>query len=340
MARVEQTSYLDTGVPEGLRRSLVTLNSLALLIGIILSWRLLKAFGWRTFKRMGASMKIRTQYRAILILSVTIQLALFFIVASVGLWLDQLINGVASQITRDKVLYQVMAALVLALLIPWLALGWNSVRKEQRILMAVFLGMSTLYLTSWGVMFVSATFRWTFIEWRFFSLMTSASVLLAWSALITGIVCRLGFGTGLPEHLNETRHTEDEDALFTPYMRDDVSEISTEKVEFPPLGHPVPTFSAAFKSNDEETPSEKPQFSNPQMGPRFFHGSTLPFDQQTVLKPAPAHIRKQPPASIFATPHLYQYDGDSNNHSRTNSDASVHSSISRSGSDKKRWIIE
>lgn len=140
--------------------------------------------------------------------------------------------------------------------------------------------------------------------------------------------------------VNETRRTEDEDALFTPYMRDDISETSTEKVEFPPLGHPVPTFSSAFKSNDKETPSEKPQFPNPQMGPRFFHGSTIPFDQQTILKPAPAHTREQPPASIFATPHLYQYDGDSNNHSRTNSDASADYSITRSVSDKKRWIIE
>lgn len=59
-------------------------------------------------------MQIRTQYRVVLILSVTIQLALFFIVASAGLWLDQLINGVASQITRNKVLYEVMTALVLA----------------------------------------------------------------------------------------------------------------------------------------------------------------------------------------------------------------------------------
>jgi len=284
-------------------------------------------------------MQIRTQYRAILILSVTIQLALFFIVASAGLWLDQLINGVASQITAHKVLYEVMTILVLALLIPWLALGWNSVRKEQRILMAVFLGMSTLYLASWGAMFASATFRWTFLEWRFFSLMASASVLLALSALITGIVCRLGFGTGLPEHLNETRRTEDEDELFTPYMRDDISEISTEKVEFPPLGYPVPTFSAAFKSNDEETPSEQPQFPNSQMGPRFFYGSTLPFDHRAILEPAPAHIRKQPPTSNFAT-HLYRYDGDSSNHSRTNSDASVDSSISRSVSGKKRWVIE
>jgi hypothetical protein len=63
---------------------------------------------------MGASMQIRTQYRAVLILSVIIQLAFFFIAASAGLWLDQLINGVVSQITRHKVLYEVMAVLVLA----------------------------------------------------------------------------------------------------------------------------------------------------------------------------------------------------------------------------------
>ena len=66
--------------------------------------------------------------------------------------------------------------------------------------MAVFLGMSTLYLASWSAMFASAAFRWTFLDWRFFSLMTSASVLLTLSTLITGIICRVGFGKGLPEH--------------------------------------------------------------------------------------------------------------------------------------------
>ena len=66
--------------------------------------------------------------------------------------------------------------------------------------MAVFLCMSFLYLVGWSAMFVSSTFRWTFLEWRFFSLMTSASVLLTFSALVTGIVCRLGFGKGLSEH--------------------------------------------------------------------------------------------------------------------------------------------
>jgi len=317
----------------------LTLNVLALLIGVVLSWRLTKAFGWRTFKRMGASMQIRTQYRAVLILSVTIQLALFFIVASAGLWLDQLVNGVVSQVARQKVVYEVMTASVLVLLIPWLALGWISVRKEQRISMAIFLGMSTFYLASWGAMFLSASFRWTFLEWRFFSLMASASVLLTLSALITGVVCRLGFGTGLPEHLSEAHHTEDEDALFTPYMRDDISEISTEKVEFPPLGHPVPTFSATFRSNDEGKVSEKSQLPNPQMGPRFYR-SSVPFNHQAVSEPVPAYTRQQSPTSNWATPHLYRYDSGASNHSRTSSENSADTNISRNSSGRKRWVIE
>ena len=142
--------------------------------------------------------------------------------------------------------------------------------------------------------------------------------------------------------MDETR-PEDEDSIFTPYMQDDASEISAEKVEFPPLGYPVPTFSSAFRSDDEDAPSEKPQFPNPQMGPRFFYGSSLPFNQQAVLEPAPAHTRQQPPASTFATPYLYQYDSGSSNHSRTNSNdsnASVDSGVSRTGSGRKRWVIE
>ena len=58
-------------------------------------------------------MQIRTQYRAVLILSITIQLAFFFIVASAGLWLDQLINGIISQITKRKVGCEVLTLVVL-----------------------------------------------------------------------------------------------------------------------------------------------------------------------------------------------------------------------------------
>ena len=138
--------------------------------------------------------------------------------------------------------------------------------------------------------------------------------------------------------VSETRHTDDEDALCTPYIRDDISEISTEKVEFPSQGYLVPTFSAAFGSNNEGAPPEKSQFPNPQMGPRFFNGSSVPFDQQTVSQPPPVYTRQQLPASI---PHLYQYDRSVSDHSRTNSDAtSDDSHVSRNPSGRKRWVIE
>lgn len=66
--------------------------------------------------------------------------------------------------------------------------------------MGIFLAMSSLYVASWAAMFASASFRWTFLDWRFFGLVASAAVLLTFSAVVTGIACRLGFGMGLPEH--------------------------------------------------------------------------------------------------------------------------------------------
>jgi NADH:ubiquinone oxidoreductase subunit H len=74
------------------------------------------------------------------------------------------------------------------------------VRRELRVPMFVFLLLSILYLGGWGVMFFSTTFRWTFVTWRFFSIMASASVLLTILSIILGVVCRYNFGKGLARH--------------------------------------------------------------------------------------------------------------------------------------------
>jgi hypothetical protein len=66
--------------------------------------------------------------------------------------------------------------------------------------MLVFLGFALFYLVGWGAMFASATFRWTFVEWRFFSLMAAASVSLTLAAFLLGIFCCTKFGRGLPQH--------------------------------------------------------------------------------------------------------------------------------------------
>lgn len=66
--------------------------------------------------------------------------------------------------------------------------------------MLIFLGFCVFYLGGWSVMFVSTTFRWTFITWRFFSIMAVASVLLTVICFILGIICRMNFGKGLTRY--------------------------------------------------------------------------------------------------------------------------------------------
>jgi hypothetical protein len=66
--------------------------------------------------------------------------------------------------------------------------------------MIFFLVLCLCYMAGWAVMFLSTSFRWTFVQWRFFSLMAAASVLLTLAALALGIVCRINFGKGLPRY--------------------------------------------------------------------------------------------------------------------------------------------
>ena len=78
--------------------------------------------------------------------------------------------------------------------------GWISVRQEYRKRMLLFLGVAIYMIVGWASMFIAATFRWTYATWLFFSLMTTAAVLLALTTLILGIICRLNFGKGLARY--------------------------------------------------------------------------------------------------------------------------------------------
>jgi hypothetical protein len=75
--------------------------------------------------------------------------------------------------------------------------GWFGARLEWKYPMIVFLVLSALYLIGLGVMFDSATFRWTFFQWGFFGAMAFNSAILVLIGLIVGIMCRLNFDKGL-----------------------------------------------------------------------------------------------------------------------------------------------
>ncbi|KIK99777.1 hypothetical protein PAXRUDRAFT_822394 [Paxillus rubicundulus Ve08.2h10] len=216
----------------------LVLNAVALLVSASLSWRLAKSFGWQTFKRVGASLIISRTYKLVLSLSIVIQLSLFFIVTSIALWLDQLWSGAIGHLASSSPVHKPLLIITLILLVPWLALGWFSVRRERKLGMLIFLVMCLGYLGGWGAMFGSTTFRWTYMTWTFFGVMTTASVFLTLISFILGVVCRINFGHGLPRYLNPRGPLPGDDFEPVTFGSD------LEKVAFPSSNKP--TFSATF----------------------------------------------------------------------------------------------
>lgn len=314
----------------------LALNAVALVISAILSWKLMKSFGWQTFKRIGASLDMSRAYRIILVFSIVIQLSAFFIVAAVALWIDQIYNGDIARLTTESKTFRAIDITILILMLPWLTIGWISVRREYRIPVLVFLGMALLYLAGWAAMFASATFRWTFVEWRFFSLLASASVVLTLIAFILAILCRLNFGKGLPKYLKSEEPLPGDD--FVPATLNygaSEKEVDEEKVAFPPYDTPVPTYSAAY-GDDALVPPQPAHvpLGARVLGPRFFAGSNGDPGAAPITLPLAA----VDPRMQRARGHLARQGSGSSQHS--DSSAAWSESSETPSMKGRRWVIE
>jgi len=178
------------------------LNGTALLLSAFLTYRLVVTYNWATFKRIGADRRVSKAYKMVLTFSVALQLGLFFIVVSMALWIDQLCNGAIGMFALKMSVYRALYISVLICLVPWIVAGWRAVRLEHRLLMLGFLGFNLLLIGGWASMFASTTFRLTFVQWRFFSIMSVVAVTLTLCCLVGGIACRLSFGHDLKRRLS------------------------------------------------------------------------------------------------------------------------------------------
>jgi len=301
--------WMDRGYAE---IPILILNIVALFISAFLTWKLIKLFGWQTFKRVGASLTVNRIYKTVLTLSIAIQLSLFFIAATAGLWIDQLMNGEIGQMATYKVLYETVCISIIIFLVPWLMTGWFAVRRELRTPMVFFLVLCFIYLCGWSFMFWATTFRWTFVQWRFFSLMASASVALTVVVMILAIICRINFGKGLLRYLQAQETLESE--VGSNYDYDD---YSSEKVHFPSRAATIPTFSVTFGSGSEVPPPSQMKFGPP----KSMRG--------------PAKAESQPYANAAANNNRTYGGGLPLGRTETAS-----SSGSESTQQGKRWIIE
>ena len=188
-------------------------------------------------------------------------------------------------------------------------------------------------------MFDSTSFRWTYMTWTFFGVMTSTSVFLALTAFILGIVCRINFGKGLVQcrefelfillllsrayavAVNAEEPIPDD---FVPVNYGD----DPEKFPFPSDSRAVPTYSAVF---DPGLPPSQ-VFAPQNMWQTFSTQDGLTMG--AVQVPATA-LAKQPSHQSCDT--VERHQSTSSTHSST-------STLSR-GSDSvaghsRRWVIE
>lgn len=264
---------------------LLALNGVALIVSGVLSWKLMKILGWQTYKRVGASRTIKKIYHLVLALHIIQQLALFFIAASLGLWLDSLFNGVAAQVAWYVPLYKASAMTTAVLVAPWVISGWVGVRKERRILMLIFLVLSVVYIGGWSVMFLSTTFRYLFGTWKFFCVMFTASIAFSTISFALGVACRINFGKGLPRYLDAHEQLSEGPDFAPVNIGKDV-----EKVNFPSTDKPMPTFADSFDSLEDEAPPMFQRPGPPKLGPRFYNQSAIPFETAADMRaPEPAY---------------------------------------------------
>jgi len=308
------------------------LNVFSLIVACFLTWKLVKLFGWQTFKRVGASLTINRIYKIVLVLSIIIQLGLFFMLVTVCLWIDQLWNSAVGDMADFKTLYKTTAIITLIALIPWLMTGWFAVRRELRVPMIVFLVLSILYLAGWSLLFFSTTFRWTFVTWTFFSVNASASVFLAVVSFILGLVCRLNFGKGLPRYLNAHQSLSEDPG---PGHYSDI-----EKVDFP-SSTPVLAYPAVFQAPSESY-AQPPYYTQ---GPRFFNNSSAsPFNATPINPPSNAHVVTRKASTGSSDGNLTRTPSNSSGHGSLASFYSYGGNSggghSRQESNKQRWIIE
>ncbi|KIJ45710.1 hypothetical protein M422DRAFT_207072 [Sphaerobolus stellatus SS14] len=316
------------------------LNGVALLLMAIMTYKLIKVYSWQTYKRIGASLAINRIYKLVLCLSMLIQLTLFAVVATAGLWIDQLYNGSVAQLSANRTVYEGGIFVMAILLPPWLTLGWFAIRREWRVWSLVFLALNVVFVTMYALIFDSKSFRWTLSLWRFFLLMAILSGLLLLGTLGLGLACRLNFGKGLPTYLNVQEPIEGIDFAPVypdgkdPEMGDYKSDM--EKIDFPSSGGGNESVNFATQQGSGDY-----SYGNGYPGSLGSFGSIAGTGSDALRSPErvayPTHLR----SGSVSSGHLSRTDTQSS-HGSQNSISSMGSTGSRGAKIGmgKRWVIE
>ncbi|KAF9040134.1 hypothetical protein BJ165DRAFT_1495654 [Panaeolus papilionaceus] len=175
------------------------LSSTSLTFFIYVSMALLNQYNAQSFKVVGAPAHIMRLHKFFMAVLACLQMATFVLVTAMGLWVDVLINTYVAKFSEHTNLYEALIICTTILLIPWIAMGWYSIRREMRRLMVTYLAIGFALLSAWAIMFYSIVYRWSFVQWPYLGCFTVAALVLLIASMVLGVVCRMNFGKGLAE---------------------------------------------------------------------------------------------------------------------------------------------
>ncbi|KAJ7041225.1 hypothetical protein C8F04DRAFT_1080663 [Mycena alexandri] len=248
-------------------------NTINLVLMGALSYKLFQVYASQTFSRVGASPEVNRIYKLVLLLSVGLQLAGFFTLSQMAMWIAKISFGAIRQLAEHFPIYLGVLIVTSVLSIPWLVLGWISVRRESKALFILFAGISLiLFLMATG-MFISPLYRFVLREWSFYATMSVTAYILLVATSVLAIICRLQFGKGLAHFLQVSAALDDGD--FTPVY-------FSKGAETP--GDDASEFEKKSSGFDTELPTLKYTSSTDNKGPKI---------------PEPVHQRKLSSLSVI-----------------------------------------
>ncbi|TFK17461.1 hypothetical protein FA15DRAFT_676058 [Coprinopsis marcescibilis] len=207
----------------------LALAATALVVFIYLSLVLYRMYSSASFRCVGAPAHINRINKFFLALLSCLQLEVFVVTASMGLWIDVLLNTGLAKITPLMKIYITAFIMTMVSLLPWIAIGWFGAKRERRWYMLTFLIMSFIILFTWLLMFYSIIYRWTFLQWPFLACLTVMSLLLLIANFVLGVICRTQFGKGHREYLLAEEALSALDFTREVFSRDE----NREKFELP-----------------------------------------------------------------------------------------------------------
>ncbi|KAG8832451.1 hypothetical protein FRC17_001324 [Serendipita sp. 399] len=180
---------------------LLALNLVALAGFVMLTTKLYKMYAAGMLKRVDGRPDMERHYRVILSFSSVMHLTAFFLLGVAGIFVDQLFIGRIRLVARHVMVYEIVFLFLISLTVPWLWIGLTSTRREHRLGMIIFFGITLGFVAIWGSMFGSSIYRFMFFTWPFFSVMSVFTCVLLVALVVLAVFVFLSFGLGLPEYL-------------------------------------------------------------------------------------------------------------------------------------------